>query len=128
MREERAERGDETGPLFRQFLDLPGRDAKRQGAVGLADGDLRPVIRRSILSLQGDDMAAGVEHRDRQGLEAEVLALGEGGGNQNIGLFPNEIRLMRVSDGESAARGRTQFLGKKGKPLSPAGHKQGPKL
>ena len=35
---------------------------------------------------------------------------------------------MRVSDGESAARGKFKFLGKKGKPLSPAGRKRAPKL
>ena len=41
--------------------------------------------------MQGDEMAAGVEHGDGQGLQSELPAFRESGADEDIGLFERDL-------------------------------------
>ena len=89
-RHQRADRvrdgGDEVRLLLGALHQRPRAHPQRHGAVRLAVGDLEPLVRRAVLALDCDHMAAGVEDHDGERLEGAVAAGRQGAGDDRAGL------------------------------------------
>ena len=84
---------DEAGPFRRHFPDAAGIDPQRQRAGRLAPGDVQPEEAGAVLALESDHMTARIHHHAGKRLHARVLALGEGGGDDGVGLFQADAEI-----------------------------------
>jgi len=91
-----AQAGDEAGPLGRHLADAAGIDAQGQRTCRLAARDIQAQEAHAILALEGDDMAARIHHHTGQRLHARFCTLGEGGGNDGVGLFQADADVGHV--------------------------------
>jgi len=96
--------------LLGEGLDLARTHADGQRAIGFAGRHLRAQERGTVLALEGDEMAAGVKHRDAQRLELEIGALGEGGIDDLPGFFERQCghgNLLLERDNHRRPAGRS---------------------
>jgi hypothetical protein len=69
---------DERRLLGRALRELPRAEAHGERAPGLAVAELEAQEARAVLALEGDDVAAGVEHHDAELQEIALARLGDG--------------------------------------------------
>src|SRR6516165_8031120 len=93
-----------------------------QGAPRLAAGDLRPQQARTILAFQRREVAASVEHRHGQRLEAELAALLQRLVDDDRGPFEGQhwsalrgqCAVWRISPAQRSRTGRISAAGAEG--------------
>lgn len=94
-RRQARKRANEGRPLARHFGNLAAGHAERERSSGLCRCDLGAQRRGPILTLEGNEVPARIEHGDTQRLEAEPQPLRQGRGDNAIGLIKREDRQKR---------------------------------
>ena len=74
----RRQHGEELRRVGRALGERARAEAHAERAPGFAEGDVEAQDSRLVLALEGDEMPAGIEHRDRERLEFLVAAGLEG--------------------------------------------------
>ena len=70
----RRQHGEELRRVGRAFGERARAEPHAERAPGFAEGDVEAQDSRLVLALEGDEMPAGIEHRDRERLEFLVAA------------------------------------------------------